>query len=204
MNYTEIKQAALDYADRQDAEVVNNMDTFLRVVEARANRILHVRKMATRAVIATVEDKEYYGLPYDFSGLRDIEIRDPLNPNSRETMEYLSPELMNKHVSSASKKFQYTIIADQLHVWPPSNGKEIEVVYYRKLPPLTEEDNENWLSTGNPDVYIFGLMVEINSFVKDTQNAMAWEQRFGDSIHAVTAEDDIDRWSGTPHRIRLA
>lgn len=204
MNYTEIITTALAYSDSDDIEVAANLDNFIKVVEARVNRALDVRKMATRATITTIEDTEYYGLPYDFIGLRDIEIYDPESATSRITAKYLNPEQMNAMASATiTGQAYYTIIADQLQILPTSSAKTLEIVYYQRVPNLNETNPVNWLATDNPDAYIFGIMVEINSFVKDAESASMWDSRFLSSVDEIKTDDGLSRWSGTPMQVRL-
>jgi len=205
MNYTEITDAAYSYADRQDAEAVGNKDLFLRAVENRLNNKLSVQKMSCRTQLLTRLDQEYYGLPPDFSGLRDIEISNP-GSRGRCTLKYLNPEQMNNWSSltaqGGANDIFYTIIADQLQIMPPQDGMMLEIVYYRDVPPLTPTDNENWVSIGQPNLYIFGMLVEISSFAKDKDAATLWDRRFVTEVDGLTEQDQLNRWSGTPLQIR--
>lgn len=205
MNYDEIVVAALQYSDRKnDIEINDNMDTFFRVVEARVNRKLQVQKMSVRTSIITIADQEYYGLPADFAGLRDIEVRGEDQSRARQTLHYLSPEQMNAYSGNlAGKEIFYTIIANQLQIMPPQENKYLELVYYQHVPPITPQNDVNWLSTHHPDAYIFGLMVEINAFTKDAEGAALWDGRFVTAIKDIKDDDALTRWSGTPLQIRL-
>ena len=202
MNYQEIIDNALIYADRKnDNELIGRMDSFLRVVESRVNRAIKVMKMTARATLATVPNQEYYGLPVDFAGMRDIEIR-AIGGTGRETMKYASPEQMNSYSTNNVSGYWYTLIADQLQIYPVVENSEIEIVYYRKLTPLAKNAN-NWLANDMPDVYIFGLMVEIASFVKHAESAAMWDERFRNALAEVSGDDQLSRWSGTAMEVRL-
>jgi len=202
MNYSEIIELALGYADRSDAEVTDRMDDFLKLVEARVNRKLEVRKMSTRSQINTVEGQAYYGLPTDFNGLRDIEIAG----DKTLTLRYLTPEQMNMQTQTSTDAYTqiyYTIVADQLQIHPTQSDNVLEIVYYQMLPALTDVDIENWLSFVAPDAYVFGLLVEINSFVKDATTAQLWDGRFEQVMDELETDDKDDRWSGTPLQVRV-
>jgi len=203
MNYTEIKALALSYADREDAEVSDRLDDFISIVESRINRVLGVRKMVTRSQTTTIKDQEYYGLPADFSGIRDIEMFDILAPKSRSTLKYLSPEQMNSIADLSTDFVYYTIIADQFQISPTQDGKILEIVYYQNLPPLTDVSPENWLTFYAPDAYVFGILTEINAFVKDKETANLWDTRFKETIDNLSNKDDTERWSGTAMQTRI-
>ena len=201
MIYSEIKSLALSYADREDAEVSNKLDSFLRIVESRINRFLRVQKMSAIALISTIADQEYYALPPDFNGLRDIEISDSTTSDTKITLKYLNPEQMN-NVTEDYTNIYYAIIGNRLQIKPAQENKILEIIYYQKLPELTSTDTENWLSQDFPDAYVFGLMVEISSFVKDMEAGVLWEQRFSDTLKAINLLDTKNRWSGTSLEIR--
>lgn len=196
MNYDDLKQAAIAYSDRYDNEVADNMATFFRFAEARINRNIKVREMTTRAQMVLVDGQEYYPLPGDFAGMRDIEI----NPfdGKRKTLQYVSPEQSNIIAASGSCSFiGYTTIANQLQIVPAQSGGVIEMIYYQKLMPLDEDNPENWLSITYPDAYLSALMMEIEIFVKNPDLANIWNSRLESSLSELKENDIKERWSGT-------
>lgn len=202
MNYADITDTALSYADREDTEVTSRIDKFLRIVEARINRFLKTQKMAVRSVIITTADKYYYGLPSGFSGIRNITL---INGSSRTPGQYINPEQMDNIKNSASETnvtgLYYNFVADQLQIYPSHNNKTLEILHYQDVKELNSSQT-NWISDYNPDVYIFGLLVEINAFVKDASTAAAWDQRFKEALAEIKEDDQISRWSGPPLVIR--
>lgn len=205
MNYTDIKALALSYADRSDIEVTSRIDDFLRVVESRVNRKLKTQRMTARTVTPAIAEQEYYALPADFAGMRDIEIRENLSATKRTTLGYLVPEQLNNIANAeySGSNIFYTIVANQLQIFPRQDSGIIEMVYYKRLPQLDDYDNKtNWLSDYNPDVYVFGLLVEISAFVKDAESAAIWDQRFTGMLDEITHDDFLSRWSGPSLTIR--
>ena len=211
MNYTEIVDLALSYADRSDTEVSSRMDAFLRIVEAKISRRLAVMNMSVRTLLATQEGQEFYTLPTDYAGLRDIEIREDISSSSRSTLQYLSPEQMNNfsslnkvYGSGRGKGVYYTLVTNQIQIQPiQAGGKVLEIIYYRKVIPLSPIKAENWVSLSDPDLYVFGLLVEISSFTKDAGALQIWQQRFEETLEAVEVDDSDSRWAGTALQIRL-
>lgn len=203
MQYDDIIQAALSYADREDEDVVKQMDVFLRVVESRINKNLTLREQYLRAAILISEETEYYGLPKGFSRLRDIEIKTHVSSGERFTPRYLNPEQMNAHITSGSSVPSYTIIANQIQLFPTHDQWVCEIVYAAKVEPLTNVDPENWLTLMSPSTYIFGLLVEINAFVRDQAAAEVWDSRFTTDMDQLIMQDDSSKWSGSSLQIRV-
>ena len=203
MNYQTIKSLALSYTDRADEGVIARMDDFLRLTEARINRRIRVGKQTRRATLEVDSTNQYLGLPADFGGLRDIEVHPKGDNSAPVTPQYVSPEQMNNRMFIGFETLVYTIIADQLQLNPTPDGSEAEIVYYSMLPPLSTSQPETWLSIQSPDVYVFGLCIEISGYVKDADAARIWDGRFGEELAKMEAIDQIDRWSGAALQIKL-
>lgn len=202
MTYDELVALVKAYSDRYDAEVADNIDNFMRLAEMRISRLLRVRDMTARAKIATEDDAEYYPLPLDFAGIRDIELQDN---GSRYTMSYANPEQMNSLHSGADSVsgYYYTIVANQLHVKPEQPaGKFIELVYYQTVPALTSSNFFNWVSLYHAELYLSGMMIEVQSFVKNAEGMKLWSERFNAAANELSVTDQNDRWSGTPLQVR--
>lgn len=212
MNYAEITNLALSYSDREDAEVINQMDNFIKIVESRINRQLKISDMSNRAIIDLDEmditpGQEYFGLPPDFGGLRDIKMVTG-DGRTRVTMKYINPEQMNNLVTSGAvgqsgEQVYYSIAAQQLQVNPVQDTGLIEILYYQRVVPLTATEDENWISEINPDCYVFGIITEISAFVKDKVAAEIWNERFVSAIGEIEIEDSENRWSGPPLEIKV-
>lgn len=204
LTYTDIIATALDYADRaDDADVVNRMDVFLRVVEARVNRILQTGRQSKRAYVFTTNDNIFYSLPEDFAGMRNILLKDAAQSTSGIVLDYVNPEVFNTYAANNSRSGIYTIVSCSLYVWPYEDNKVLEITYYQQVPPLSETITTNWLSKISPDAYIQGLLVEISSFVKDQESMSLWDSRFRQTLVDMQYEDDIDRWSGPTPSTRV-
>ena len=205
MDYNEIKTAAYGFADRKDTETLNRYDDFLTFVESKVNRVLKTIKMTQRATLPTITGRLYYGLPADFNGIRDIQINDSTSDSPVVTLKYLTPELMNEqnNISWQNGEIYYSIIADQFQIYPAQENNTIEIVYYQKVPPLTDVNLTNWLGDDNSDVYVYGLLVEISTFVKDAEAAALWSGRYTEALGELKNNDIDIRWgSGTPLQIR--
>jgi len=142
---------------------------------------------------------EFYTLPVDYSVMRAIKVIDNTNSASRVTLLQVNPEQMANLVNNGETQFPcYTIISGAIQVQPfYDNTHNLEIDYYRTLPPLSSSITTNWLSDSNPDAYVFGLLVEINSFVKDGEASQLWDVRFQQAMSDITLNDAKSTWSGT-------
>jgi hypothetical protein len=199
MNYSEIVDLSLGYADRQDTDVTSRIDLFMRVAEARINRTLMTLDMSCRAKTPMSSTTEYYSLPPNYSVMRSIKVIDETNSDSRVTLLQVNPEQMANLVNNGETQFPcYTVISGNIHVQPfYDSTHSLEIDYFQTLPPLSTSITTNWLSDSNPDVYVFGILVEINSFIKDAEASALWDGRFQQAMSEITMNDAKSTWSGT-------
>ena len=202
MNYKEIIDASKAYTDRFDEELADSMTAFTRVVEAKINNALRTGDQSVRSQIWLRSGEEYYGLPCDWGGARDVEILSSGQQHGR-TLVYLAPEEMNKLTRQHGEHNYYTIIAGQIQIAPPADDQILEIIYYQRLPELAEDEDTNWLTEKNPDAYIFGLCTEISAFAKDPVLFEGYKARFAEALMDITQEDQITRWSGPALRTQV-
>jgi hypothetical protein len=212
MDKSDIIELSLFYSDRaSDVELPSNLDKFLRIVEARVNRAFRVGKQSMRASIdlaSAPADQQYFSMPSDFGGLRDIQHNSETDGDGNTgitTMHYVSPEQMNNYINCNynGRRIFYTLIANQVQVFPIKDTGTMEIVYYQKIAPLINDTDTNWLSDESPDAYVFGMMVEISAFTKNADSSQLWNGRFTDTLTEIDNDDKQDRWSGTALQVRL-
>ena len=210
MTYDEVVNISLSYADRQDTSVVSRIDLFMRMVESRINRLLVIEDMSVRYVFPAPNPANgRYDLPADFSAIQDIAIVNATDSTDRKTLSLVNPEQMNTATSNtnidSSLKHFYQILGSQLIIQPPvvDGVSSLEIVYYGNIIPLTSTVTTNWLSNNHPDLYINGILVEINAFVKDPEATALWDMRFKQVIDELGKADNLLVYSGTPLQTRI-
>lgn len=207
MTYEELIAASKAYADRSDLEVANNMDTFIILTESKINRLLKTRQQSTRTTTPTVTGQEYYALPPDFAGMRDMQLNSAPNSEDHSTCTYnlINPQQMDaQREKPYGGKQYYTIIGNQFQIFPVQDaGKEIEIAYFQKVPNLNSIFSENWVSIDHPDIYLSGMCSEISLFAKDYEIADGWSGRLSLAVSDLDASDVKERWTSAPMQMRL-
>lgn len=206
MNYNDITAAAKLYADRQDLEVSDNIDTFILMAESRINRLLKTMDQTHRIYTNTFGGQEYYSLPEEYNGMRSIQFNSGDADASKViTLEYVTPETIAtmQQSSHPEQKHYYTIVSNQIQLHSPlPGGGTIEIVFYRKVPNLTATEKTNWLSEDYPDIYIAGILTEIELFVKNYDIAKTWDAKMSRSIEELKSVDIENRWAGNSLTMR--
>lgn len=210
MDYTEIVGLAKDYSDRkQDPEIVAATDSFLRIVEAKINRKLAVQKAITTKNIKLYADQDYYDLPIDYLSASDIYFKSLVDTSQRATLEYKSPAEMNTMIRNGDKREFYTIVGNSIRISPvPSAEFASQYVlcmdHYLRISPLSAVNPSNYISVFNIDCYLFGVMAEINAFVKDYDAFALWTGRFDKALDEIDIQNAKSVISEGPLTMRVA
>ncbi len=179
--YAELKSAIGDWLNRDDLDAV--IPNFISLAEAQFNRTIRHRKMVTRSD-ATV-DTPYFAVPADW--LENIRFQlntDPITPLLYVTPEQAAEERLKYSV--ANQPLMFTMVGQQFQVIPPPNTSySAELLYYAKIPALSDSNTTNWLLTESPDIYLYGALVQSSPYLKEDERINTWAglyQRFVDDM----------------------
>lgn len=168
--YAELKTAIGDWLNRDDLDSV--IPNFISLAEAQFNRTIRHRKMVTRSD-ATL-DTPYFAVPSDWLQT----IRFQLNTNPVTPLLFVTPEqaLEESMVYSAGQQpLFYTTIGQQFQVVPtPDTSYDAELLYYAKIPALSDSATTNWLLTESPDLYLYGALIQSAPYLKEDERINVW------------------------------
>jgi hypothetical protein len=196
MNLTEITTAVIGYADRYDTEVSSTIQTWLPIVEGRINSVLTTRLSLKDAVLPVVTTSRTFAFPADLLFLKQVKL---VNSTGEAILQYISEYYGNSIEANGVSKPYYTVTNSAILIYYNLVGdgtESLHIRYEQQLPPLLSNAT-NWLSTSSPQVYVFGLLVELYAFVKDAEAAAAWELRFKEELDSIENTDYRTQWSGT-------
>lgn len=167
--------------------------------ETKFNRVLRLSTMETRST-ATLND-QYETVPTDFLEMRSIQI----TGGSGGMLSYLTPQQANdsyKTTATGIPRF-YTLVDGTIVFYPPPGGSfDMEMVYYKAIPALSDSAPTNWMLTNHPDVYLYGSLKEAEAYIKNDPRIVTWKQQYEEAIAQVMGADQRARWSGSPMQIR--
>ena len=83
----------------------------------------------------------------------------------------------------------FTLEGTSLIVRPKDDSSQVQLVYYQKIPALSNSNTTNWLLTSHPDIYLYGAMAQAEMYgVNDERVASwkAWRDELFEEIIALT------------------
>ena len=197
--FAQLKTAAANWLDRSDLN--DRIPEFITLAEARFNRILRIRDMETvSTAISTSAGTREYNLPTGFVQMREFHLStDPITP-----LAYITPEMMSRMQagSTKAKPEVFTIIADKVRLGPnPDAVYTTSMLYYKAFTALSDSATTNDMLTNNPDVYLYGTLLEAEPFIMNDERVALWATAFRQAIDDIQNQDNKDRHSGSQLRV---
>ena len=197
--FAQLKTAAANWLDRSD--LTDRIPEFITLAEARFNRILRIRDMETvSTAITTTAGTREYNLPTGYVQMKEFHLTtDPLT-----SLAYITPEMMSRlwAGSGTGKSQVYTIIADKVRLGPsPGDAYTTSMLYYKTFTALSDSATTNDMLTNNPDVYLYGTLLEAEPFIMNDQRVGLWLAAFDKAVSDIQNQDNKDRHSGSQLRV---
>ena len=192
-NYAELVVAIKEWLDRDDI-ADTRIGTFINLAEDRLNRLLRYPDMETATTIFATG--ETAALPTDFLELRAVY----KEGNPDQPLQSLSPHGMrSQFMGMSGDPVAYAIEGRTLIVGPVGDLR-LELLYYAKIPSLTESTPTNWLLDRFPSVYLYGALVQAEAFLVNPERAAFWQGAFDQAIGEVMQDGLRGRWGAGPLR----
>ena len=196
--YAELQTAVANWLDRDD--LTDRIPEFIALSEARMNRVLRLRMMESKYTASTVASQSNYALPTGYIQMRNFQ----LNTNPITALQYVTPEIYDRlwgGSNSGTPQF-YTIIAGELQLGPiPASVMTMEMLFYKKISALTTLNPTETMLTENPDIYLYGALLEAEPFIMNDERVPLWMQGFSQAVADLQEQDNKDRHSGSALRV---
>jgi hypothetical protein len=188
--YASLQADIADWLNRQD--LTARVPSFIRLAEARFNRDLRVRQMIKRAVAVADGAENYFTLPTDW--LQARQIRAAMN-GRLVALEYLTLEggddYTQARAGAGGVPRYFNLTGNRLEIIPrPPENTEVEMVYYGRIPALSDETPSNWLLETWPDMYLYGTLAHTAPYLKDDDRIATWAALYDRGLEEIRLADD--------------
>ena len=197
--YATLQTAVANWLDRDD--LTDRIPEFISLAEARFNRILRIRMMETISTsITTAAGTKDYDLPTGYVQMKEFHLTtSPATP-----LAYVTPEMMFRMWpgSNEAKPNVYTIITGKVSLGPtPDAVYTTSMLYYKTVDALGDDNTTTTMLTQNPDVYLYGSLLEAEPFLMNDQRVELWATAFQQALTDIQDQDNKDRHSGSEMRV---
>lgn len=217
-----IRASVYQWSQRKNIpeEVVND---FIEIALSRATRALRIPPLEFFQELYISEDG-YAQLPYDFQEAKEVYLvvngkNVLLERKSINEVDWNA----NANSSGALPCF-FGRFGNYLRVAPynlgssvpssrrPRPGEEItydpdgpllRLYYYKIIPPMPDDNTENWFTLYAPEVLLYGAMVELCNYTRDLDGMGVWNNKFSEAVNIIQGVEDRAEWRGSTVSISL-
>jgi len=172
-------------------------------IERDMARVKH--PLAVQRAIATVQNN-YVPLPVDYIAVYQL-----MDQDTSIVLSYVSPDQSKEVLAQgwpgtaapfynmlpttppASGPIYYTIIGNQLRIFPPPGVAApvyLDLWYYARLAGLSTTNPTNWALSRYPDLYLYGSLVHSAPYLKADDRIAMWESAYQTILRDIEVEAD--------------
>lgn len=198
--YAELKSAIADFLNRDDLTSV--IPTFIDLAEAQMQREIRHHRMMRRSDGQI--DSRYSPVPTTW--LETIRLHIVGTNSYRLELTSMDDMLQLREESDgvAGRPTHYAHVGENIEVYPnPDAAYDIEMLYYEKIPALSDSNTSNWLLEVAPDAYLYGALVQAAPYLQDDARIQVWGGLYGGAVEGVNKEAEKARFGGSGLRLRI-
>ena len=187
MTYSELKTNIANYLNRSD--LTSFLDIFIDNTEAELNRRLRTKDMVKRATATA--DSQYLALPTDWLEAINVEITSnnfrPLFQQSIESLDVYRQA--NDNVTGSP--IYFVVVDKSLELAPtPDTSYTLQLTYYGSVDALSDSQTTNFVSTGHPDVYLYGALKHASIFLMEDERVPLFTAQFEKALEEMRLEQE--------------
>lgn len=223
--YEGLKISIAQWLNRDD--LVDLIPDFIAMAEIRLNDRLRLAPMETRTTLTlagssthdTLTDEETSSvltdestssvltdeaitsdgqLPDDFLEARVV----TANTSPALTLRLASPTRGPDIYGTLSSTYPdvYTIVGNTITTYPGTSAT-IDLIYYARIPALSDSNPSNWLLVKYPQIYLYASLLEAMPLLMDDQRTLLWNAALDKAIEDAGRADQGLRWGGAGLRL---
>lgn len=178
-SYSALIASIQDWLDRDD--LLGQSADFVRLLEAGLMRDEDVRR---RVSVTLIADGEELALPEDFKIPHDLYHNGPTFYGSLDIMAPADLAAIKLQHGTTGPPRAAAFLADMEspEVWlapVPDASYNLTLVYDQGITHLADElSGYNWLLLAHPDIYLFGSLLQAESFLENDERLPTWQSKY--------------------------
>lgn len=196
MTYTSLFNQILAYLDRTDIDTSNQVPNFIFLAQQRI-----CREAITIGIEAWVTSNFIPNLPVfpKPSGWRrsiTLNVGTGSGNNSRTPIPLRSYEYGILYAPDTTVTGLPQFYSDKgytnIQVFPtPDKAYPFEYAYLQLPPPVTLQNQTNWITDFAPDVLLYATLLEAVPYLKDDERVPIWENMYQKGIASLNGQDQL-------------
>lgn len=180
--------------DMARSDLTDILPRFVQFAEAEFNRRLRTLDMETTQTVSLASGTATASLESDFLKQKQIYSNDSIAPRKPRFME-LSSMLSTYAGMTSGRPVAYAVGAGKtLHFAPtPDTAYSFTLLYFQKIPALSDSNTDNWLLLAHPDLYLAASLYHAFKYIRNEQMATHYHAIKEEIIQQIKDSDDEAR-----------
>ena len=174
----------------------DQQDTFMQLTHDRVFRDLRAQENLLKATLTPTTP--LFDLPADFIDVRELSFQ---NGSRRVVTSSVGRHRLAFFASQTGKPVVYAVMGGnpkQVEVAPITLPAEFTLWYWQKLPEPLQPTDTNILLTTYPYLYLYGMLIEGNVFIRDTEGIQQAQGFYSTELQQVNTQADRSRHGEAP------
>ena len=197
IGYAGLVSAIGKWLERTD--IADRIPDFIRLAEARFRRVIRTPEREAALTIGLTGSTP---LPTDFDSVRLLTVPGAIpRPNVSE----VTPAEFYSRTRYAGEPNVFTTVGGQILLAPtPSSAVSALLIYYGNIPALTASNGSNWLFAANPDLYLFGALVQAEFYGWNDERLPLIKSALDEMLQEISQRGMRKRFGSSPLVARAA
>ena len=189
------------------ADLVDQIPSFVRLAENDIANDVRIRDMVRRARAAGA-DSRYLALPTGYLDMRRLEIWP--DSDRHYSLVQVTPEnlqILNLRDTSASSynyAQRYTVHREIEFDAPIDASSQIEMIYYRRYDPLSDDADTNLLLANDYGCYLYGALKHAEPYLRNDERVGTWASLYREAVGKAMRTEMDSRVNRAEARVSIS
>ena len=192
MTYDNLTSNILQYLERNDPAVVNQIPTFIMLAEFEIAEMM--KSLGQQQVVQSTMQVGNPVIPKPARWRKtvsmNITVAGKLQSVLLRKYEYLRNYAPDSTATGTPLYYSDYDYDNWLVAPTPDQSYAFEVLYYERLVPLSSDTQTNWITRNAPNAMLYGTLLQAMPFLKNDQR-LIFQQKYTEAIQALSNEDKL-------------
>lgn len=191
VDYATLQASVANWLARADLAAV--IPDFIQLAESRINRDLSLRNQ--QGVVTGLAAGNIIPLPADYGGSQSLRVT---WTNGEYEVFPVAPSADPTYIYAAGLPVSYAIVGDNIELNSGQPDLPYTLTYWKIIPPLSDTNQQNWLLTREPGIYLYGALIEASPYVQDDERTVLWATQYKAVVDGLLKRDSYERYGNAP------
>lgn len=186
MTYDSLVQDVIKYSERNDDSFVSQIPRLIMLAEQEI--AAEIKTLMQLNVVETTLNPLDPVITKPARWRKTTSMKINGQPVQNRSMDYVS--MFQSESDPAQPLYYGDYDYDHWALAPvPDQAYPLEIIYFSRIQPLDEENQENLLTREAPQALLFGTLLQAQGFLKNVDKLQIWKGYYSEAIAALKGED---------------